>query len=134
MLETTLNIATIKGAINSLFAKHHPLPQGQLATAALLKDSLATGELYWVDGRPPLDAIECAAKTRYRQPDQPCRLMPQKRGCRVEFAEARRAITPGQSVVFYQGDLCLGGGIIESAVSRITDIPDFQFMQTPPSL
>ena len=82
---------------------------------ALLKSSLATGELYWVDGRPPLDAIECTAKTRYRQPDQPCRLIPQKRGYRVEFAEAQRAITPGQSVVFYQGDLCLGGGVIESA-------------------
>ena len=62
---------------------------------ALLKDSLATGELYWVDGRPPLDAIECAAKTRYRQPDQPCRLIPQKRGCRVEFARTQRAITLG---------------------------------------
>jgi tRNA-specific 2-thiouridylase len=55
------------------------------------------------------------AKTRYRQADQACELLPLADGrYQVLFDEAQRAITQGQSVVFYQGDVCLGGGIIES--------------------
>ncbi len=82
---------------------------------ALLKSSLTTGDIYWVAGEPPALPLECHAKTRYRQPDQACTLIDSGQGYRVEFDAPQRAITPGQSVVFYDGERCLGGGIIESA-------------------
>ena len=54
------------------------------------------------------------AKTRYRQPDQACTVFDAGEGAvRVEFDEPQRAVTPGQSVVFYDGSICLGGGVIE---------------------
>jgi tRNA-specific 2-thiouridylase len=61
------------------------------------------------------ETIRCAAKTRYRQPDQDCVVEPLGGGTRlkVRFDQPQRAITPGQSVVFYEGEVCLGGGIIE---------------------
>ena len=54
------------------------------------------------------------AKTRYRQADQSCTLtcMENRRGV-VKFAAPQRAVTPGQSIVFYQDDHCLGGGVID---------------------
>jgi tRNA-specific 2-thiouridylase len=52
------------------------------------------------------------AKTRYRQSDQACEVTLTTDGVKVVFDEPQRAITPGQSVVFYQGDVCLGGGVI----------------------
>jgi Predicted tRNA(5-methylaminomethyl-2-thiouridylate) methyltransferase, contains the PP-loop ATPase domain len=65
-----------------------------------------------VDEVPALP-LRCVAKTRYRQPDQSCLLEATEEGYRVTFDEPQRAVTPGQSVVFYQGDVCLGGGVIE---------------------
>ena len=59
--------------------------------------------------------LRCAAKTRYRQPDQACTVQAADNGFRVDFDTPQRAITPGQSAVLYQDDLCLGGGIIEGA-------------------
>lgn len=77
---------------------------------------LAASQLHWVAGTAPTLPFECAAKTRYRQPDQPCRITADDAGrCQVEFVEPQRAVTPGQSVVFYDGEVCLGGGIIERA-------------------
>ncbi|HEX4870370.1 MAG TPA: tRNA 2-thiouridine(34) synthase MnmA [Moraxellaceae bacterium] len=70
----------------------------------------------WVTGEPALP-LACHAKTRYRQPDQACRVAKDADGYVVEFAQAQRAVTPGQSVVFYQGEVCLGGGVIESTWS-----------------
>jgi len=52
---------------------------------------------------------------RYRQPDQACTVYPETEGCRVVFEEPQRAVTPGQSVVLYQDERCLGGGVIERA-------------------
>ena len=54
------------------------------------------------------------AKTRYRQADQACSLSKTNNGYEVVFVESQRAVTPGQSVVFYQDDICLGGGVIEA--------------------
>lgn len=75
---------------------------------------LEASELSWVAGSAPAEAFECGAKTRYRQPDQACQvqLLPDGR-CRVRFADTQRAVTPGQSVVFYRDEICLGGGIID---------------------
>ena len=81
----------------------------------LLNDRLWAQNLHWVAGKPPSqETFTCSAKTRYRQHDQPCRVTIQDDDtCLVVFDQPQRAITPGQSVVFYDGDECLGGGIIE---------------------
>ena len=54
------------------------------------------------------------AKVRYRQADQACTVTACGQGYRVDFDQPQRAVTPGQSVVFYAGERCLGGGVIES--------------------
>jgi tRNA-specific 2-thiouridylase len=82
---------------------------------ALFKQTLFTADAHWVSGEPPTLPLRCAAKTRYRQADQDCLLERRADGYRVLFDKPQRAITPGQSVVFYQGDRCLGGGVIEAA-------------------
>lgn len=79
----------------------------------LFKQALTASELHWIDGSPPKLPLRCLAKTRYRQPDQACQLERSEQGYTVIFDQPQRAVTPGQSVVFYQGDICLGGGIIE---------------------
>lgn len=83
----------------------------------LYKRSLLMSDIHWIMGESPTLPLRCRAKTRYRQPDQDCLLeaLPQG-GFRVHFDEPQRAITPGQSAVFYQGEVCLGGGVIEQAV------------------
>jgi tRNA-uridine 2-sulfurtransferase len=81
----------------------------------MLHNTLEASRLDWCNNKPLTQAIECAAKTRYRQADQPCRVEPLGEGrCQVFFDELQRAITSGQSVVFYQGEICLGGGVIET--------------------
>jgi len=81
---------------------------------ALFNSSLFAGHIYWVAGEEPQLPLPCAAKVRYRQADQPCTLSHSGQdGYRVDFQSPQRAITPGQSVVFYQGEQCLGGGVIE---------------------
>jgi tRNA-specific 2-thiouridylase len=85
----------------------------------LYTDTLEAGALDWCDDRPLQAPLRCTAKTRYRQPDQDCRVEPLADGrCRVVFDHPQRAVTPGQSVVFYRGDECLGGGVIERAFRR----------------
>ena len=81
---------------------------------ALFKRSLVTREIHWVSGEEPALPLQCAAKVRYRQADQACTVSRSADGLyRIEFDEPQRAITPGQSVVLYLGELCLGGGVIE---------------------
>jgi tRNA-specific 2-thiouridylase len=84
---------------------------------ALYTDYLLATELSWVSGNAPsVGPYRCRAKTRYRQSDQACTLSFLEGGkVRVDFDIPQRAVTPRQSVVFYDGDLCLGGGMIESA-------------------
>jgi tRNA-specific 2-thiouridylase len=80
----------------------------------LLSPSLKAQDASWVAGRAPADGA-VAAKTRYRQTEAPCSFEAQH-DCRFElrFAEPQWAVTPGQSAVVYDGDICLGGGIISS--------------------
>ena len=77
---------------------------------------LAT-DLHWVSGQAPKLPLSCTAKTRYRQQDAACRILNTDDAgyYRVEFDEPQWAVTPGQSVVFYQDEICLGGGIIQQA-------------------
>lgn len=81
----------------------------------MLHSILEASQLDWCSNRLLTESFYCTAKTRYRQADQACRLEPIGNDrCKVIFDLPQRAITPGQSVVFYDGDICLGGGIIES--------------------
>lgn len=85
----------------------------------MLHNTLEAGQLDWCNNRPLTETIHCAAKTRYRQPDQACRVEPLADDrVKVRFEQPQRAITPGQSVVFYNGEVCLGGGIIESKANE----------------
>ena len=67
----------------------------------------------WISGEEPQYPLHCSAKTRYRQSDQECVVNKNNKGqLVVDFKIKQRAVTPGQSVVFYQGEECLGGAII----------------------
>lgn len=71
--------------------------------------------LNWVSGNPPAEEFKCTAKFRYRQPDQGVRvILKDENQCQVIFDKPQRAVTEGQAVVFYDGEVCLGGGIIDS--------------------
>jgi tRNA-specific 2-thiouridylase len=79
----------------------------------LYAQSLIATDVHWIHGTPSNTPITAAAKTRYRQADQACIIAPvDEKQYKIDFIEPQRAITPGQSVVFYQGEQCLGGGII----------------------
>ena len=79
----------------------------------LLKRSLAAEETSWIAGAPPAERSQHGAKTRYRQADAPCTLSRVLGSeIRVDFASPQWAVTPGQSVVLYDADVCLGGGVI----------------------
>ncbi len=70
--------------------------------------------LDWTSEACPTLPYRCTAKTRYRQADQACTIIEKTdNGLVVEFNEKQRAMTPGQSIVFYQGGECLGGGVID---------------------
>jgi tRNA-specific 2-thiouridylase len=81
----------------------------------MLHNTLEACQLDWFNNKPLSTSINCHAKTRYRQADQTCQVEPLANNrIKVRFDQPQRAITPGQSVVFYDADICLGGGIIES--------------------
>lgn len=82
---------------------------------ALFHTRLRASQLHWISGEPPAVPFVGKAKIRYRQPDQDCILENLDSDCaEVRFNVPQRAVTPGQSVVFYREDECLGGGIIEA--------------------
>lgn len=83
----------------------------------LYSTGLVADQLHWVDRKGPQQAIRCTVKTRYRQQDIPCQITPNPDGSLlVKFDEPQKAVTPGQSAVFYQNEICLGGGIIENYI------------------
>ncbi|GAC04113.1 tRNA-specific 2-thiouridylase mnmA [Paraglaciecola agarilytica NO2] len=83
----------------------------------LFSKGLVANQLHWVDRVGPTCAIKCSVKTRYRQEDIPCSLTLDSDGsARVIFDQPQKAVTPGQSAVFYLNEVCLGGGIIESYI------------------
>jgi len=78
----------------------------------LQSTALEAGDVSWIAGEPPAPGAY-AAKTRYRQADAPCALAPQANGAfHLDFPDAQWAVTPGQSAVLYDGEVCLGGGVI----------------------
>lgn len=83
----------------------------------LLNDGLKAGQLHWISGNPPETNWVYAAKTRYRQPDAPCEIDAlSTMEVDIRFGQKQWAITPGQSAVVYESNVCLGGGIITAAI------------------
>ena len=89
----------------------------------LFSDSLQASDASWI-GEPPNEiangrALRCMVKIRYRQPDQPCEIVPTAHGqLMVNFDKSQRAVAPGQFAVFYDGDRCLGGAVIDRTLSQ----------------
>ena len=84
----------------------------------LFTDTLQVSTLHWINGKPDHlsnKPFHCTAKTRYRQADQSCSIEKKSNGYEVRFDKPQRAVTPGQSLVLYQNETCLGGGVIESS-------------------
>lgn len=80
---------------------------------ALYCAELKANQLSWIGDPPATLPYHCSSKIRYRQSDNPCIIESIEEGTAyVTFPEPQRAVTPGQSIVFYQGHQCLGGGII----------------------
>ncbi len=69
----------------------------------------------WIAGAAPARSFDCTAKYRYRQADQRVHVETDGGTLRITAAEPQRAVTPGQSVVLYDGDVCLGGAVVDSA-------------------
>lgn len=92
----------------------------------LFSKGLIANQLHWVDRLELTSPITCTVKTRYRQEDVACTVTPMKNDIaksednspqyQIDFDEPQSSVTPGQSVVFYQGDICLGGGIINTLI------------------
>ncbi|MGQ2966042.1 tRNA 2-thiouridine(34) synthase MnmA [Methylophilus sp.] len=83
----------------------------------LKSDGLVAGQLHWISGEQPRTNWVYAAKTRYRQPDAPCEVdAVNDEEATIRFGQHQWAITPGQSVVVYESNVCLGGGIINGAI------------------
>ncbi len=83
----------------------------------LLSRGLIGSQMHWVDPSSTLESFECTAKSRYRQHDFKCTVTRvDEANWEVTFNQQQRAITPGQSIVFYQNEKCLGGGIIDTIV------------------
>ena len=84
----------------------------------LYSDGLIAKQLHWVDRKERTKPFDCVVKTRYRQQDIPCHVEPLDNDTiKVTFTSPQAAVTPGQSAVFYLGEECLGGGIIEQRFS-----------------
>ncbi|MBK1647777.1 tRNA 2-thiouridine(34) synthase MnmA [Rhabdochromatium marinum] len=92
----------------------------------LLASGLHGEQIHWISGQPPGPVpFDCQCRLRHRQPLQACTLISyDTAGCQVTFATPQRAITPGQSAVFYRNDRCLGGCIITRAESHPVEAPN----------
>lgn len=89
----------------------------------LYSQRLQTETPSWVAGEAPAEHFRCTARTRYRQTDQACVVGVGDGGLEVRFDEPQRAVTPGQSVVFYAGEVCLGGAVIAATDAPYGGLP-----------
>lgn len=85
---------------------------------------LDASDISFVSGQKYPETFKCTAKIRYRQKDVPVtvHLGPDQTTARVEFDQPEKAVTPGQAIVFYDGDVCLGGGTIDAAYNRSEEL------------
>jgi tRNA-specific 2-thiouridylase len=82
----------------------------------LYSKGLVMNSCNWIPDVPKEKVFECTAKFRYRQAEQKCTVRILDNHIEVDFAERQRAITEGQFAVFYDGNKCIGGGVIEKAL------------------
>ncbi len=83
---------------------------------AMLHRIVFAEDLHWISQTPPILPFNCCAKIRYRQNDQPCTItMIGPNYTKIEFYQPQWAVAPGQSIVFYYDDVCVGGGVIRSS-------------------
>lgn len=88
---------------------------------ALLSTAATARQVSWVGREAPGQAFDCLVQVRYRQRAEPCRVnLDDDGGARIDFARAQRAVTPGQYAVFYEGQECLGGGVIATSHAAAT--------------
>ena len=88
----------------------------------LFKDGLIAKQMHWIHGSLPKKHWVYAAKTRYRQPDAPCEIdMIKDDSVEIFFGQKQWAMTPGQSVVVYESNVCLGGAVIEKAIDKVQE-------------
>jgi tRNA-specific 2-thiouridylase len=117
-----LNIGGQKGDDGSRwFVIEKDIPNNILYVAHGSEDKLYSKGLImktanWIPCIPDKKDFECTGKFRYRQPEQGCTVHIKDDYIEVEFKEKQRAITEGQFAVFYDGDKCIGGGVIEKAI------------------
>ncbi len=119
-----LGIGGVRGATSEepWYVVEKDMQQNKLIVAQghdhpfLYAQKLQANQLTWLSGESPEQQFSCKAKSRYRQADQACtvQLNDDQSTCVVTFEQAQRALTPGQSVVFYDDDECMGGGVIQS--------------------
>ena len=93
--------------------KHNRLIVSQGEDERLYTPRAEASEATWISGEAPGAEIECMVRLRHRQPLQKCRIQISGEKVHMEFDRPQRAVTPGQSAVFYQGDVCLGGAIVD---------------------
>ena len=93
--------------------KHNRLIVSQGEDDRLYTPRAEASEATWISGEAPGAEIECMVRLRHRQPLQKCRIQISGEKVHMEFDRPQRAVTPGQSAVFYQGDVCLGGAIVD---------------------
>ena len=85
----------------------------------LFSNRLRVSDIHWINGISKeiegklTKGLSCKAKNRYRQTDQKCSVIKKRQGYQIKFSDPQRAVTPGQFIVLYQENLCLGGGVIE---------------------
>jgi tRNA-specific 2-thiouridylase len=82
----------------------------------LFSTALCTHHIDWINADHPSLPLQCMAKIRYRQADQACTVSRTEAGFRTDFVRPQRAVTPGQQLVLYQGERCLGGAVIETCL------------------
>ena len=93
--------------------KHNRLIVSQGEDDRLYTPRAEASEATWISGEAPGGEVECMVRLRHRQPLQKCRIQISGEKVHMEFDQPQRAVTPGQSAVFYQGDVCLGGAIVD---------------------
>jgi tRNA-uridine 2-sulfurtransferase len=118
-----LNIGGLKGGSGDRWfviekdLKNNILYVNQGEHERLFSNSLITHDMHWINGEPQNKEFDCTAKFRHRQPDQKVRVQILDNGyVKVIFDKKQRAITPGQWAVLYEGDICLGGGVIDEVI------------------